>query len=51
MSWFNRPKKIFDKRLGEKDKMKELTPEQIQHNWGNLRQLIDVNLQARDWKN
>ena len=23
--------------------MKELTPEQIQHNWGNLRQLIDVN--------
>ena len=23
--------------------MKELTPEQIQHNWSNLRQLIDVN--------
>ena len=23
--------------------MKELTPEQIQHNWGNLLQLIDVN--------
>ena len=23
--------------------MKELTPEQIQHNWGNLRQLIDIN--------
>ena len=22
--------------------MKELTPEQIQHNWGNLRQLIDA---------
>ena len=23
--------------------MKELTPEQIQHNWGNLRNIIDVN--------
>ena len=23
--------------------MKELTPEQIQHNWSNLRQIIDVN--------
>ena len=23
--------------------MKELTPEQIQHNWGNLRQIIDTN--------
>ena len=23
--------------------MKELTPEQIQHNWNNLRQIIDVN--------
>ena len=23
--------------------MKELTPEQIQHNWGNLLQLIDIN--------
>ena len=23
--------------------MKELTPEQIQHNWGNLRQIIDIN--------
>ena len=23
--------------------MKELTPEQIQHNWGNLRNIIDIN--------
>ena len=38
----NRPKKVFDKRLGEKDKMKEANTEQIQHNWGNLRQLIDA---------
>ena len=31
--------------------MKELTPEQIQHNWGNLRQLIDAEFVARGWKN
>ena len=26
--------------------MKELTPEQIQHNWSNLRQLIDANFEG-----
>ena len=30
--------------------MKELTPEQIQHNYNNLRNIIDVNSLTKGWR-